>query len=197
MSRWRVSPPPAVLPGHRVPVLFLDRDGVMIVEKDYLRDPAAVELAPGAAAAMRKARAAGYYLIGISNQSGLGRGLFTMKEFSAVMTRFDRLLQGAGCSLDAFYYCPHAPADRCSCRKPSPGLLQEAAQDLTWDARRSWVIGDKISDVDLADAVGLRAILVCTGHGAVQAAWLGPERGTPAVADLPAAIELILAETPR
>ncbi len=198
MSRWCASveaPPPAV--GAPPPVLFLDRDGVLVVEKDYLRDPAAVVLMPGAAAALRRARAAGFRLIGISNQSGLGRGIFTPSQFAAVMHRFAALLREAGCPLDDFYYCPHAPEADCACRKPRTGLLREARERHAWDPARSWVIGDKISDLDLARAAGLRGVLVRTGHGRAQEAKLPPDRGDPVVDDLAAAVDLILAQATR
>lgn len=197
MSRWRPEPPTiATAPGTQR-VLFLDRDGVVVVEKDYLSDPDRVELVPGAAAALRCAREAGYLLVGVSNQSGLGRGLFTPADFAAVMARLDGILRAAGCPLDDFYYCPHAPGDACACRKPLPGLLEEAARHLAWDPAHSWVIGDKLSDVELARAAGLRGILVRTGHGRDQEARLGAGSGIVVVDDLPAAIALILAEARR
>jgi D-glycero-D-manno-heptose 1,7-bisphosphate phosphatase len=190
MSRW-----PADLArrlGAPAPTLFLDRDGVVIVEKDYLRDARQVELFPGVTEALRRAREAGYQLVGLSNQSGLGRGRFTLADFAAVMGRLDALLQAAGVPLDGFFYCPHAPEDGCRCRKPAPGLLDEAARHLAWDPARSWVIGDKISDVDLALGAGLRACLVRTGYGSQQERRLG-ERTTVLVADdLQAAVAAIL-----
>lgn len=178
------------------PILFLDRDGVLVVEKDYLRDPADVELEAGVAAALRRARRAGFLLVGLSNQSGLGRGCITPAEFAAVMTRFEALLTAAGCALDGFYFCPHAPHDRCGCRKPRPGLLHEAAADLSWDPARAWMIGDKVADVDLALNNGLRAVLVRTGHGREQEARLGQRRGVAVADDLAAAVVAILAEAP-
>jgi D-glycero-D-manno-heptose 1,7-bisphosphate phosphatase len=201
MTRWSnpgtPGMPPAGAPGRalqRPPIIFLDRDGVLLVEKDYLSEPAGVELTAGVPGALCRARERGFLLIGVSNQSGLGRGRFTPAQFQSVMTRFDELLQAAGCPLDGFYYCPHAPGDGCACRKPAPGLLQEAAADWTWDPERAWVVGDKVSDVDLALDSGMRAILVLTGHGAQQAPKLGERRGVLVVKDLPAAVDRILAE---
>jgi D-glycero-D-manno-heptose 1,7-bisphosphate phosphatase len=176
------------------PILFLDRDGVLVVEKDYLSDPAEVALIAGVPAALRRARRAGFRLVGVSNQSGLGRGRFNLADFAAVMTRFDALLAAAGCPLDGFYYCPHAPAVGCRCRKPQPGLLIEAAADLAWDPARAWMVGDKLSDVDLALDNGLRAVLVRTGYGREQEARLGERRGVTVVDDLAAAVAAILAE---
>ncbi len=179
------------------PTLFLDRDGVLIVDKDYLRDPAGVELVPGAAAALVQAAAAGRLLVGLSNQSGFGRGFFGQAELAAVMARVEADLAREGVVLDGLYYCPHAPGQGCRCRKPGPGLLEEASASFEWDQARSWMIGDKASDVELGRRHGLGAVLVATGQGAVQeelvrAAWPDDARVLFA-ADLPAAIEAILA----
>jgi D-glycero-D-manno-heptose 1,7-bisphosphate phosphatase len=184
----------------QAPALFLDRDGVLIVDKDYLADPDGVELVPGVPAALVRAAAAGYALIGLSNQSGLGRGRFGPAQLAAVMSRVDAELAGHGAELDAMYYCPHAPADNCRCRKPGPGLLEEAAASFEWPAGRSWVIGDKASDVDLGRRHGLGAVLVGTGYGAVErarveSAWPGDARVLFA-ADLATAVALVMAADP-
>lgn len=147
------------------PALFLDRDGVVIVDRNYLSEPDQVELIDGVARTMKAASAAGYLLIGVSNQSGLGRNLFTRRELTLVMNRLDELLLSNGTGFDGFYYCPHAPEDQCECRKPRLGLLKEAAETCAWDASRSWVVGDKTSDVALAVAADMGGVLVRTGHG--------------------------------
>lgn len=184
----------AASPAASLPTLFVDRDGVLVVERDYLRRPEEVALVPGAAGALRRARAAGYRLVGISNQSGLGRGRFTAGDFAAVMRRLDELLAAEDCPLDAFYYCPHAPEAGCRCRKPAPGLLEEAARSFVWDGARSWVVGDKLSDVDLALEAGLRPILVRTGYGREQERELGSRAGVIVADDLSAAVDRVLAE---
>ena len=176
------------------PTLFLDRDGVLVVDRDYLARARDVELIPGVPAALRRARTAGYQLIGVSNQSGLGRGRFSAADLEAVMTRLAALLAAADASLDGFFYCPHAPDQGCRCRKPAPGLLEEAAAHFAWDPARSWVIGDKVSDVDLALQHGLRPVLVRTGHGAAQQHRLADRTEVPVVADLPAAVDHVLRE---
>jgi len=178
------------------PTLFLDRDGVVVRDKDYLSDPAEVEILPGVAEAMIRARQAGFQLIGVSNQSGIGRGYFGVAELRAVMARLTSDLKAAGAWLDGFYYCPHAPDDKCSCRKPGVGLLTEAAGDFRWDPALSWVIGDKSSDVGLGLAAGLGAALVRTGYGATQEAvvtrrWPGASRLIVAD-DLASAVSAIL-----
>ena len=189
--RWlasaTTSPPP---PGS--PALFLDRDGVLVVEKDYLCDPDEVQLVPGVSEALGRARAAGYLLAGVSNQSGIGRGRFTTAQFVAVMERMTALLQES--RLDDFYYCPHSPDHGCRCRKPAPGLLEEAARHHQWDPGRSWVIGDKISDLDLALGANLRPALVRTGYGREQEQLLGERRDILIADDLASAVDRILAE---
>ena len=164
-----------------LPTLFLDRDGVVIRDRNYLADPADVELLPGVAKAMARARAAGWQLIGVSNQSGLGRGYFSAADFGAVMTRLAEELAEEKACFDGFFYCPHAPEAECQCRKPRLGMLTEAARDFDWDPRRSWVIGDKACDVDLGQNAGIGSILVRTGYGAEQEPavtrrWAGTDR---------------------
>jgi len=178
--------------GEPRPTLFLDRDGVLVIDRGYLARARDVELIAGVPEALRRARAHGYRLVGVSNQSGLGRGHFTADDLDGVMRRFTDRLAAAGAPLDAFYYCPHAPQDGCRCRKPAPGLLEEAADRFAWIPERSWVIGDKLSDLDLALQHGLRPVLVLTGHGAEQARLLGDRPPVPVLADLPAAIDHVL-----
>ncbi len=181
------------------PILFLDRDGVVIRDRDYLGDPTEVEVLPGVAAAMVRAREAGFLLVGISNQSGLGRGYFTAADFEAVMARLEADLAAEGAWFDGFFYCPHRPNDDCACRKPRGGMLVEAAEAFAWDPSRSWVIGDKVSDVALGLNAGLGSILVRTGYGAgeeagVRSRWSPADRVLVAD-DLAAAVELILGRT--
>lgn len=194
MAVWKPCRPSLL--SHNGGALFLDRDGVVVLERDYLRDPDLVALVPGAAAAMRSAAAAGFLIIGVSNQSGLGRGRFTLDEFSGVMVRIDELLAAQGAGFDGFYYCPHAPHEGCSCRKPATGLLDEAAKTCRWDSHRSWVVGDKASDVALGRNGGMGAVLVQTGYGAEQEGvvtrlW-GQDPLVLVAADLPAAIAAIV-----
>lgn len=179
------------------PALFLDRDGVVMRDKDYLGDPAGVEVLAGAVQAMKLARAAGYLLIGVSNQSGLGRGYFSPADLDAVMAKLAADLARGGASFDGFYFCPHRPAADCECRKPRTGLLVEAARQFTWVPARSWVIGDKPSDVELGQNAGLGSVLVRTGYGTLSAdrvrdRWSATRRVLIAD-DLLAAVELILA----
>ncbi|MCP4571988.1 MAG: HAD-IIIA family hydrolase [bacterium] len=195
LAIWRVPARPLPMG----PVLFLDRDGVVVEDRHYLAEPDDVALVAGAAEAMAAARRAGFALVGVSNQSGIGRGRITAEQFAAVMVRLDGLLAAAGASFDAFAYCPHAPDAGCACRKPAMGQLDELRAAVPWLPEQSWVVGDKESDVALGRRAGLRAIHVATGHGteemaAVQAAW-GDDPLVLAAADLPAAVQMILAAT--
>lgn len=138
--------------------LFLDRDGTIIVDVGYPRDPGQVALLPGAADALRELSAHAALVI-VSNQSGIARGRITPAEAVAVHARTVELLADAGVMLARAYYCPHGPDDGCRCRKPAPGMLLDAAADLGLDLARSIVVGDKASDVEAGRAAGCRAAL--------------------------------------
>lgn len=155
------------------PAVFLDRDGTIMREAEYLSDPAGVELLPGAAEGIRRLRQAGFAVVVASNQSGVARGYFDEATVGRVNARLAELLAAAGAGLDGVYYCPHYPgasvaqyARACDCRKPAPGMLLAAARDLGLDLGRSWVVGDKLSDIEFGGRQGLKTILVLTGYGA-------------------------------
>src|SRR5512143_1648281 len=135
---------------------FLDRDGTLIVERDYLRDPGGVELLPGASAGLRALRDAGYALVLVTNQSGIARGLYTMDDYRAVQARVEELLEERGLRFAGVYVCPHHPdyTGACDCRKPALGLYRRAALELGVDPGCSLYIGDKLSDVLPAAALG-------------------------------------------
>ncbi len=150
--------------------IFLDRDGVLIEEVEYLARPAQVKLIPGAAASIRAANTAGWKVVVVSNQSGVARGLFAESVVPEVHRVIAEHLGEA--EVDGFYYCPHHPTQGqgryridCDCRKPKPGLLLQAASDLGIDLARSWMIGDRISDLQAGASAGCRTILVQTGYG--------------------------------
>lgn len=138
--------------------LLLDRDGTLIHDAGYPRDPAEVALLPGAPGALRDARALGYKLAIVSNQSGVGRGLIQPSEARAVQARVEELFAEEGVTFDGAWFCFHAPEDACSCRKPAPGLLLDAARELGVDLGRSVMIGDKASDVGAGVAAGCVAL---------------------------------------
>ena len=169
---------------------LLDRDGTVIADRHYLADPAGVELLPGAADGMRRLRDAGVEMAIVTNQSGVGKGLFTAAALEAMHDRLRELLAAEGVAVRGIYYCPHTAADACRCRKPLPGLAEAAAQELGIDLTRAFVVGDKEADIDLARAVGATGILVRTGYGA-ETERAGACRPAAVVDDLGAAAEFI------
>ena len=150
--------------------IFFDRDGVVNVEVSYLCDPEKTELIPGCAEAVRKIHEAGFMAIAITNQSGIARKMYTVDEMMSVHARIQKILlaEGADCAIDAFYYCPHHKdfSGECSCRKPHPGMLLQAAKDFDIDLENSAMIGDRMSDLRAGIAAGCRkCVLVKTGYG--------------------------------
>ena len=149
-----------------VKAIFLDRDGTIIVEEFYISDPAKVKLLPNAAEGLKRMSALGLGLIVVSNQSGVGRGYFDDACVARINDRMNELLAEHGVKLDGIYYCPHAPEKNCECRKPMPGLIHKAAAVHGFKAQETYVIGDKVCDLELGHAVGAETILVQTGYGA-------------------------------
>ena len=151
------------------PAVFLDRDGTINEEVGYLSDPSQVNLIPGAADAIARLRAAGFKLVVVTNQSGIARGLFTVKELHHVNQALEKLLNENGAGIDAFYFCPHHPMHgekvTCECRKPKPGMAIKAAKELDLDLSRSYFVGDKVSDIELGINAGGKTVLVLTGYG--------------------------------
>lgn len=171
---------------------FLDRDGTIIQEREYLADPDGVELVPGAAEAVRRLADAGFAIVVVTNQSGIARGLYNEAAFHRVQRRLEALLAAERARIDAVYFCPHHPdvTGPCDCRKPGTALHRRAAERLGLDLRRSVYVGDRLSDVAPARELGGFGVLVRTGHGADEARTAPPD--TPVVEDLRAAVELIL-----
>ncbi|HUK62741.1 MAG TPA: HAD family hydrolase [Dongiaceae bacterium] len=149
----------------RRPALFLDRDGTLVREIGYLSSPDEIELLPGVVGALRTAREAGLPVIVISNQSGVGRGWFTLERVYATMARLRERLRAGGVELDAIYFCPHRPEDGCRCRKPNPGLLERAAEDQGLSLKDSVMVGDKRIDAETGQRAGGYGVLVRTGYG--------------------------------
>lgn len=167
------------------PAVFLDRDGTLMEEVEYCRDPEKVRLLPGVREGLAQLKAAGYRNVIITNQSGIGRGWIKEEEYHAVHTRLLELL-GEGL-IDATYYCPDAPEKATERRKPGCGMVLEAAQELSLDLEKSWLVGDKESDVRCALAAGVRPVLVQTGYGAGAEA-----HGATVATDFAAAVTTIL-----
>jgi D-glycero-D-manno-heptose 1,7-bisphosphate phosphatase len=153
------------------PPVFLDRDGTLIVEKEYLSDPGQVRIEQGVAQALKMLQDAGHPLIVVSNQSGVGRGMFMAADVLRVNARVAELLRADGVQVLAWYYCPHAPETACDCRKPLPGMALAASAEWGVTLEGSYVIGDKRSDVEMADAIGGTGILVTSGHGQHDLDW--------------------------
>jgi len=159
------------------PAVFLDRDGTLIHEKEYLADPDRVVLIPGALEALRILRKAGFALGVVTNQSGIARGLYRLDQYQAVAARMEELLREAGLAVDATEFCPHHPdfGPRCECRKPGTGMYRAAAQALGLDLSRSYFVGDRTKDVLPARALRGTGILVRTGYGSAEEEGLDPE----------------------
>lgn len=174
--------------------VFLDRDGTLIEEVNYLRRAEQVRVLPGVPAALRALREAGYALVVVTNQSGVARGFFDEHDLQGIHQHMLACLEGV--PLEGVYVCPHHPEHgervRCGCRKPGTDLLERAARELDLDLSRSWSIGDKVSDLEGALRLGLRSILVRTGHGLAEEPRL-PD-GAGVADDLPAAARRILEE---
>lgn len=176
--------------------VFLDRDGTIVEEIEFLHDPAEVRLIPGAGQAIRRLNDARWPVVMVSNQSGIARGLYTVHDFFAVQRRIDELLRatGGGAQLDGVFFCPHHPdfTGPCECRKPGTRLFQDAAKQLgNVDLAHSWYVGDRITDVLPAVTLKGHGVLVRTGLGA-EFAPQAVELGIPVVTDLTAAAQMIL-----
>lgn len=152
--------------------VFLDRDGTITEEVGYVNHVSRLRLLPGAAEGIRLLNDAGVPVFLATNQAGVARGYFDEALLKRVLARLEEMLAGLGAHLDALYYCPHHPkageppwrAD-CGCRKPKPGMLLKGAAEFGLDLKRSWVVGDKISDTGFARNAGARSAMVLTGYG--------------------------------
>ncbi|MGA1865285.1 MAG: D-glycero-beta-D-manno-heptose 1,7-bisphosphate 7-phosphatase [bacterium] len=154
------------------PCVFLDRDGTINEEIGYLHDVEKLSLISGAAQAIRRLNVSGWPVVCVSNQSGVARGLFSIDSVYEVNQKLKELLAANGAYLDGIYFCPHHPTEgqypyrlNCECRKPGSGMLKKAADELTIDLERSFLIGDRLSDIQTAQNAGLKSILVLTGYG--------------------------------
>ena len=152
--------------------VFLDRDGTINEEVGYLSDPGGFVLISGSGKAVLKLNQAGLLVVVVSNQSGVARGYFTEDDVRRVNDRMIEELGRFGARLDGIYYCPHHPEFgdekyrvKCRCRKPMPGMIEEAKREFDIDVSRSFVVGDHVGDIELAQNVGASSIFVLTGHG--------------------------------
>jgi len=151
--------------------VFLDRDGTLIEDVDYLTEPGQIRILPGVPAALRRLKEAGFLLIVVTNQSAVARGMLTEAKLTAVHAELNGRLAAEGAAVDAFYYCPHLPdgvveryARACDCRKPAAGLLRRAAAEWHVDPARSYAVGDSERDVEAGRAAGCFSILLGGGR---------------------------------
>ena len=170
--------------------VFLDRDGVINakLENDYVKSPDQLDFIEGSLDAVARLNRAGYRVVVVSNQSGISRGLYTISDLDRVTERVVESVQSAGGQIDAFYYCPHRDEDRCTCRKPKPGLLVRASQELAVCPASTYMIGDSDIDIMAARSAGFKAILIASGppQSAIEP--------THVVASLAEAVDVIIKE---
>ncbi len=145
--------------------VFLDRDGTINEDTGYIDSPERLILIEGASDGIRMLNETGIGVIVISNQSGIGRGYFSEEMLKSIHGRLDELLMKKKARIDAYYYCPHRPDDGCRCRKPATGLIEKAAKDFDIDLSSAYVVGDKVSDMELANNCRAHGVLVLTGEG--------------------------------
>ena len=176
--------------------VFLDRDGTINVEKEYLYQAEEFEFIPGAPEAIRLLNQAGLMVVVVTNQSGVARGFYTEDDVEALHRHISSELARFGAHVDAWLYCPHHPAGRgsyalpCDCRKPLPGMLKDAARRYDIDLQNSTMIGDKLADIEAGQAAGCRTILVRTGYGTEEEQYVTPQ--TTVSDDLLSAVEQLL-----
>ena len=152
--------------------LFLDRDGTINKEVNFLKDPSQLVLINGSAEAIREANELGLKVIVFTNQSGIARGYLTESDLELIHKKLNELLSKEGAKVDAYYYCPHHPTEGngkyrvdCDCRKPKGGMLIKASKDFGIDLKNSFVVGDRCIDIKAGKSVGAVTILVLTGYG--------------------------------
>ncbi len=152
------------------PAVFLDRDGTINVEKNYLHKITDWAWIPGAIDAIRIINETGYLVIVITNQSGIARGYYGEEDVNQLHNQVDELLAKENAHIDAYYFCPHHPdiSGACNCRKPSPGMIMAAQAEYNIDLSKSLIIGDKSSDVEAGRNAGIAQYLVGTGYGKMQ-----------------------------
>ena len=146
---------------NKLKTVFVDRDGVINQERsDYVKSISELEIYPNVAENIKLLKDAGFLVIVITNQSAVNRGIISHEMINQIHNSIQDHLKKYGTFLDGFYYCPHTPNENCNCRKPKPGLLQQAILELNIDLNSSWMIGDSDSDIEAADSIGCKAIKI-------------------------------------
>ncbi len=177
-------------------LILLDRDGVINFDSDeYIKSPDEWAPIPGSLEAVARLKRAGYTVVVASNQSGVGRGLFNLNALHQIHEKMQHELARVGGKIDAIFFCPHKPEDHCACRKPKPGLLLEIANQFDCDLKNVPAVGDSLRDIEAAQAVGAKPVLVRTGKGeeVVKGGKL-PAAGVEVHADLAAFVDALLAK---
>jgi D-glycero-D-manno-heptose 1,7-bisphosphate phosphatase len=171
--------------------VFLDRDGVLMRDANYVGHVDQVELIDGAPQALRRLQEAGFHLFVVTNQSGVGRGYFTREAVEQIHALLNQHFAAAGAHIERYYVCPHHPEDHCDCRKPNPKFLREAAREYGLELARCFMVGDRPSDIQCGVNAGTQTILVRTGVGqeTLDQHQVAP---TAVVADIGEAVEWIL-----
>jgi len=151
------------------PAVFLDRDGTINIDKGYVHSIDQWEWIPGAIDAIVALKKAGFLVIVITNQAGIARGYYDENDMANLHKTINMELKKQNAGIDRFYHCPHHPefgnVRECGCRKPMPGMLKQAYQDFDIDIAHSWLVGDKVSDIQAGKAAGINSMLVLTGYG--------------------------------
>jgi D-glycero-D-manno-heptose 1,7-bisphosphate phosphatase len=179
------------------PAVFLDRDGTINEQMGYINHLSRFRLLPQAVPAIRRLNEAGVKVVVVTNQSGAARGYFPASLVDEVHAHLKQLLAAEGAHLDGIYACLHGPADGCACRKPRPTLMEQAARDLDLDLGRSYLVGDRYTDIQTAANAGVKGILVLTGYGLGEYQYLRdaqPVQPVHVAPDLEAAVQWILAD---
>lgn len=177
--------------------VFLDRDGTLNVEVDYLRSPDELQVISGAPAAVARLNRYGFITCVISNQSGVARGLLTEDDLAVIHARLEEEFRAGGATFDRIFYCPHHPTEGiapynvdCACRKPKPGMLLQGAKEFGLDLNMCFVVGDSVVDMQAGNAVGATTILVQTGYG-TKSLQTCTEQGIPVAFVAPTIVEAV------
>ena len=176
-------------------LIILDRDGVINYDSDdYIKSPEEWSPIPGSLEAIARLTRAGYRIVVATNQSGVGRGLYDLETLQRINDKMNHAVAAEGGAIEAIFFCPHTPEDHCDCRKPKPGLLRDIAASLQVDLKGVPAIGDSLRDIQAAQAVGARPILVRTGKGEKTAVRGEGLAGVAIYVDLAAATDALLRE---
>ena len=175
------------------PAIFLDRDGTINHDKNYLRDEKQLKLYKNIEKPLLKFKEMGFKIVIVTNQSGIARNYFSVTKLNKINSKLIEMLKKLNVKVDGMYYCPHGPNDNCECRKPKVGMALKAAKDLNIDLKRSYMIGDSVRDYLFGYNFGGKGILVLTGHGKKQLEKVKNEKQKPlaVVRSLSQSVEVI------